>query len=598
MKTPLLPFFAGLLSPVFAANAFAEPTPMNTPSSIESFDIVVYGGTSAGVIAGLQALKDGRSVVVLAPTAHIGGLTTGGLGQTDIGNKQVVGGLSREFYRRIRAHYRDPANWKWQSRENYSDNGQTRTHAHEDAMWTFEPSAAQAVLNAMIEESGLPIRTGARLRRDGTGVVKNGSRITRIYLDDGRDCEARVFIDATYEGDLLAEAGVSFSVGRESNDAFGETLNGAQPQAWRRTLRGMEKLGADEAGSCDSYRHPYFQNGLVSMNAHWHQLKRGISPWRIAGDPASGVLPGIDTGPMAANGTGDLRVQAYNYRITLTDHPENRIPIGKPAGYDPADYELFVRHILAHGPDEWPTIWINSPMPNRKTDTNNGGGFSTNLIGQNWHWPEASYAEREACAARLKNHVLGLLWTAANHPEIRQDFRDWVGAWGLPRDEYADSGHFSPEVYVREGRRMTGSLVLTQRHCERLVVESDSVGMAAYGMDSHHVRRYITEAGDVQNEGNVQGHVTAPYPISYRALLPRPEEAGNLIVPVAVSATHIAFGSIRMEPVFMVLGQSAAAAASLSLKLDTPLHALPYGELRATLLALGQVLEPIAGRSE
>jgi hypothetical protein len=302
------------------------------------------------------------------------------------------------------------------------------------------------------------------------------------------------------------------------------------------------------------------------MNAFSHQLKPGISAYVVPGDPSSGHLPGIDPEPMAEPGTADHRVQAYNFRFTLTNHPENRRPIEKPADYDPRNYELLLRHLAAHAPDEWPRFWINSPMPNRKTDTNAGGGFSSNLVGQNWHWPTASYDERDAYAARLRRHILGFLWTLQNHPSIRPDIRDHVREWGLPKDEYIEHGNFTPQVYVRVGRRMIGELVVTQHHCERLRLESDIVGMAAYGMDSHGVRRYITAEGHVRNEGNVQGHVTAPYGVSYRALLPKRAQATNLIVPVAVSSTHIAFGSIRMEPVFMILGQSAATAAGLALE--------------------------------
>lgn len=555
-----------------------------------SYDIVIFGGTSAGVAAGIQAKREGRSVIVLEPSTHIGGLTTGGLGQTDIGNKHVIGGISREFYQRIRAHYRKPANWKWQEPEKYQDDGQTRTDPNEDAKWTFEPSAAQRVLADMIADADLRILTNQRLRRDGSGVVKDGAALREIIMEDGSRYRAKVFIDATYEGDLLAEAGVSYHVGRESNATYGETINGAQPAAWAPTLRGVATVTAADLAGMDGPKHPLHQDGFVSMNSFNHQLKPGISPYVVAGDPSSGLLPGIDPAPMEAPGTGDHRVQAYNYRVTLTDHPENRRPIEKPANYDPLDYELLLRHIEAHGPDDWPGVFINSPMPNRKTDTNNGGGFSTNLIGQNWHWPTASYAEREAFAARLRDHILGLFWTLQNNPRIRQDFREWIGVWGLPKDEYMDYDNFSPQVYVRVGRRMTGELVITQHHCERLKIENDVVGMAAYGMDSHHVRRYVTADGHVRNEGNIQGHVTAPYAISYRALLPKREQASNLIVPVAVSSTHIAFGSIRMEPVFMILGQSAATAAGLAIENGSALHDVPYAALRVRLLAEGQRL--------
>jgi hypothetical protein len=554
----------------------------------ETLDIVVYGGTSAGIVAGIQAAREGRSVVVLEPTAHTGGLTTGGLGQTDIGNKQVIGGISREFYRGIRAHYRDPANW--QEPDQYADDGQTRTDPNEDAKWTFEPSAAQAVFARMIGEAGLEVRTGQRLVRDGSGVEKDGARIVAIRMEDGTRIAGRVFIDATYEGDLLAAAGVSYTVGREANAQYGETLNGAQPADWAPTLRGRYLATPEDLAAIDSPASPLFRGGLIAMNAHSHNLSPGIDPYVVPGDPASGLLPGIDPEPMAAPGSGDHRVQAYNYRLCFTDYPDNRIAVEKPAGYDPLQYELLLRHLEKLPADQWPRAGIFSPMPNRKTDINNGGGFSTNLIGANWHWPEASYAERDAYAQRLKTHIFGLFWTIANSPRVRPDFREWIANWGLPKDEYTGTGHFSPQVYVREGRRMIGELVVTQHHCEGLHIEPDVIGMAAYGMDSHHVRRYVTAAGHVRNEGNVQGHVTAPYGISYRALTPRRTEADNLLAPVSLSATHIAFGSIRMEPVFMLLGQSAATAAGLAIELDLPVQDVPYPRLRAALLRDGQVL--------
>ena len=557
----------------------------------ETHDIVIFGGTSAGIAAGIQAKREGRSIIVLEPSPHVGGLTTGGLGQTDIGNKQVIGGISREFYQRIRAYYREPENWNWQGPETYADDGQTRTDPNEDAKWTFEPSAAQRVLAEMVADAGLEVRTGQRLRRDGSGVLKDGATLREIVMEDGSRYRAKVFIDATYEGDLLAEAGVTFHVGRESNSDHDETLNGAQPGDWAPSLRGAATVTATDIAGMTSPRSALFQDGLIAMNAHNHQLKSGIDPYVVPGDPQSGLLPGIDPEPMAALGTGDHRTQAYNYRVTLTDHPGNRLPIEKPTDYDPLAYEILLRHFAAHGPEDRPNVFINSPMPNRKTDTNNGGGFSTDLIGKNWDWAEASYEQREVLAARLRDYTLGFFWTLQNHPDIRQDFREWIGVWGLPKDEYVDTGHFSPQVYVREGRRMIGEIVLTQHHCERLLAEPDVIGMAAYGMDSHHVRRYVTAEGFVRNEGNVQGHVKAPYGVSYRALLPKREQAGNLIVPVALSATHIAFGSIRMEPVFMILGQSAATAAGLALDNQSSLHEVSYPALRERLLEAGQILQ-------
>ncbi len=520
-------------------------------SDPESYDIVVYGGTSAGIVAGIQALEMGKSVVVIEPTSREGGLTTGGLGQTDIGNKQVIGGLSREFYERIRKFYDDPAAWQWQKREQYRDSGQTRTGEGEPTMWTFEPSAALQVYREWIAETGLKVVFNERLDRE-TGVKKDGARIVAITMESGRVFAGKMFLDATYEGDLLASAGVSYTVGREANATYGETLNGVQ----------------------------------TAMAKH-HNFVAGVDPYRVKGDPESGLLPFIDPEGPGEEGSGDHRVQAYCFRMCLTDHPENRIPFHKPDGYDETWFELLLRNFEA-GENGMP--WINSSMPNRKTDTNNRTGFSTDFIGQNYDYPEASYAEREAIVARHRLYQQGLMWTLANHPRMPDKIRNSVARWGMCKDEFEEGNGWQEQLYIREARRMVSDFVMTQNHCQQRETLEDSVGMGAYTMDSHNVQRHLSKEGHVRNEGDIQVGGFPPYPISYRSIVPSQKEADNLLVPVCLSASHMAFGSIRMEPVFMVLAQSAATAACFAIDDEVAVQDVDYAKLKTRLEADEQIL--------
>jgi hypothetical protein len=548
--------FARFLVAVAAATLLL---PLSTIAAEETtYDLVVYGGTSAGVAAAVQAKRLGRSVALIEPTHRLGGLTTGGLGQTDIGNKSAIGGISREFYGRVREHYQDPAAWKWQTRESYRDGGQTKTASNEDAMWTFEPSVALAIMNDLVRKHDVPVFYGQRLDRDGDGVTKEDARIVAVRMESGETYRGSYFIDATYEGDLLAEAGVSYALGREPSDQYGESYNGVQPKG----------PGSDH-----------------------HNFVPGVDPYIVKGDPASGLLPYIDPNGPGETGAGDQRIQAYCFRMCLTDHPENRIPFAKPEGYEERNYELLLRNYEA-GYDRVP--WINSSMPNRKTDTNNRDGFSTDFIGQNYAYPEAGYEERAKIVERHRAYQQGLMWTLANHPRIPEKIRKEVSRWGTCKDEFEREDGWQEQLYVREARRMIGPVVMTQQHCLRREVAEDSVGLAAYGMDSHHMQRYVTAEGNVRNEGNIETGVAGPYPISYRAITPKREECENLLVPVCVSASHIAFGSIRMEPVFMVLGQSAATAASLALEEKIPVQDVEYAALRAQLLKDSQRLEPAA----
>ncbi|MBC8406382.1 MAG: FAD-dependent oxidoreductase [Planctomycetes bacterium] len=513
---------------------------------VDAVDVVIYGGTSAGIVAGIQARSMGKSVVLIEPSGREGGLTTGGLGQTDIGNKQVIGGLARQFYERIAAAYEQPEAWKWQKRETYRDGGQTRTAKGEPAMWTFEPSVALQVYRDWIAETGLPVVRNERLNRE-TGVRKAGARIVSITMESGRVFVGKMFLDATYEGDLLAAAGVGFTVGREANAKYDETLNGVQTRM-----------------------------------AKYHNYAADVDPYRIKGDPDSGLLPFIDPSGPGEEGSGDHRVQAYCFRMCLTEHPENRIPFHKPDGYDEAWFELLLRNFEA---GERGMPWINSAMPNRKTDTNNRTGFSTDFIGQNYAYPEANYAERERIVARHRLYQQGLMWTLANHPRVPEKIRNEVSRWGLCKDEFKAGGGWQDQLYVREARRMVSDFVMTQNHCQQRETVADSIGMGAYTMDSHHVQRHLDSNGHVRNEGDVEVGGFPPYPISYRSIIPRREEVQNLLVPVCLSSSHIAFGSIRMEPVFMILGQSAATAACLAIDDNVAVQDVDYGKLKKQLIA-------------
>lgn len=542
---------------------------------LNATDVVIYGGTSAGISAAIQTARLGKSVVIIEPSNRLGGLTTGGLGQTDIGNKQVIGGIAREFYRNIKRHYEDAANWAWQLPSEYKDGGQTRSGKGEDAMWTFEPSTALKVYQDMIKNLDITIVYNQRLNR-GTGVSKVDNTINSISMESGDTYYGKVFIDATYEGDLLAAAGISYTVGRESNAQYGESLNGVQANNISKTLQ-----------------------GTISHNGAHHNFIDEVDPYIVKGDASSGLLPFITKDGPGIDGQGDKGIQAYCFRMTLTDHPENRIPFKQPENYNELDYELLFRNYeAADGPlEEMYTYgdpllpWINSAMPNRKTDTNNQKGFSTDFIGQNWDYPEASYEERKKIVDRHRHYQQGLMWTLAYHPRIPKKVRDKVSLWGTCKDEYERLDGWQQQLYIREARRMISNYVISQKNCEGIEIVDDPIGMAAYGMDSHHIKRYVNSKGYVSNEGNVEAPVKAPFPISYRSLVPKKEECRNLVVPVCLSSTHIAFGSIRMEPVFMILGQSSAIIACLAIEAGKAVQDLDYNKLRISLIKQAQILE-------
>ena len=526
------------------------------------YDLVVYGGTSGGVIAAIQAARLGRTCVLIEPTHFLGGLTTGGLGATDIGNKAAIGGISREFYVRVWQHYNQPGSWRQEARADYLKARAGRNDPQEKTMWTFEPHVASKIYDDMLREVAdkVTVIKGERLDL-ARGVVKEGARIRRIVMESGRAFEGRMFIDATYEGDLMAKAGVSYHVGREANRVYGETINGVQ----------------------------------AAHTVH-HQFTKPVDPYIKPGDRASGLLPGINPNGPGEEFSGDRKVQAYNFRMCTTDAPANRRAWEKPANYDPQWFELLLRNFEAGDHRvPWNPVW----MPNRKTDTNNNFAISTDFIGMNWDYPEADYATRARIWRAHEDWQKGLMWTLANHPRVPERVRAEFQRLGLARDEFTDNDNWPRQLYIRESRRMIGDYVMTEKNCMRTEIVPDSVGMGAYNMDSHNIQRYVTPEGYVRNEGDVQVR-TRPYPVSYRSIRPKAQECTNLLVPVCLSSSHIAFGSIRMEPVFMVLGQSAATAAVLALEEDVDVQRISDARLRERLLRDGQVLDfeslPVAPR--
>lgn len=522
-------------------------------------DICIYGGTAAGVAAAEQSARLGKTAVIAEPGNHLGGMTSGGLGATDIGNKRAIGGIAREFYHRVARHYADASAWFFERPEDYFKNQSGRDmieelRSPEGTMWTFEPHVAEDILFAMINEARTPVYFEQRL----ASVRTEAGRIVEIAMEGGKVFRARMFIDATYEGDLMAKAGVSFTVGREPNFKYGEPLNGIRAQTPK------------------------------------HQFVVPVDLFIKPGEPSSGLLPLIQTGEAGEPGSGDRSVQAYNFRLCYTQVPTNRLPHEPPANYDPARYELLARYlealVAAGRIPRLKEFWNPVPMPNGKTDINNNGGFSTDFIGANYSYPDADYSTREHIWQAHQDYIRGFVYFLATSPRVPENIRQEMQSWGPAKDEFTDTGHWPHQLYIREARRMVSDNVMTEHHCRGKVKAEDSVGLAAYTMDSHNCRRIVRD-GRVENEGDVQVGGFPPYPISYRALVPKAGECENLLVSVCLSASHIAYGSIRMEPVFMVLGQSAATAAALAIDANQPVQRVEYRKLRESLLAQQQLLE-------
>ena len=517
-------------------------------------DIIIYGGTSSAIIAAVEAKRSGKSVIVVSPDKHLGGLTSGGLGYTDTGDKSVIGGLAREFYHRLWQHYNTDEAWTWQNRNEYGNKGQgtVAIDGENRTMWIFEPHVAEKVFEDLAKEYNIRVDREEWLDREN-GAVKENGRIRSITTLSGKTYSGAMFLDATYEGDLMAAAGVSYHVGREGRDVYGEEWNGVQ-------------------------------TGTLH---HGHWFKSDISPYVVPGDPTSGILPRISGEGPGQKYSGDDKIQAYCFRVCMTDHGPNRMPFPKPEGYDPVQYELLGR-VFDSGRRDWFDKF--DLIPNHKTDTNNHGPFSSDNIGMNYDYPEASYERRREIIEEHEQYQKGLLWFVANDPRVPEDIRTEMQKWGLARDEFVDNGNWPHQLYIREARRMLGEYVMTENELLKRRATPKPVGMGSYGMDSHNVQRYIKPDGFVQNEGDIGVGTNGPYSISYGSLVPKKEECQNLLVPVCVSASHIAYGSIRMEPVFMILGQSAAAAAVLAMDQEVAVQDVDYNKLKEVLLKEGQIV--------
>ncbi len=515
-------------------------------------EVIVYGNSSGAVTAAVQAAKAGKEVLFISTDPCIGGLTASGLGATDINEFSAIGGLSREFYQRIYTFYENPSRWVCQDKEEYFTSITKRvfTGRNKEAsmQWVFEPHVAQQIFKEMLAEHSTIEIIFDRLQIPG-GVKKKGEKIEKVYLASGNSCQGKVFIDASYEGDLMAHSGVSYFVGRESNQQYGETMNGILP------------------------------------NNHVKKSAFKIDPYRVEGKPDSGLLPFVEPRQPGQPGEGDKRLQAYCFRFTLTDNPQNRRPIEKPVDYEPMWYEYIARLLKANPNWTLTNVLTITPMPNRKSDINHA-----DFVGANYEWPEASYARREEIKSMHRSFTLGLIWFLANDPRVPASIQNEMHRWGLAKDEFKDNGNFPYQLYVREARRMISDYVMTEHEVTGTKKAPYPIGLGTYWFDSHIVSRFVDETGALRDEGGFWGKQTV-YPIGYQSIVPKKKECTNLLVPVCLSASHAAYGSIRMEPVYMVLGQSAGMAASLAIDTRTNVQDISYDRLKEKLLETGQLPE-------
>lgn len=522
------------------------------PIADKPYDIVIYGGTPAGIMAAVQASRMGKSVVIIEPSNHLGGIISNGLSYIDRKNLNVTGGLAKEFFQQVWLYYQNPKGWHGE--KTHITKRPLEVIKSTQTMWAFEPHVGELILTTMVTEAPISVAMNERLDRR-KGIFKLGPVLKAIIMESGQAFIGKVFIDASYEGDLMAAAGISYVVGREDNSVYGETLNGIHP------------------------------NRKPGPNA----IK--LDPYLIKGDPTSGLLPRLHIDQGGVQGSGDLGVPAYNYRMCLTDIPENRRLIEKPADYDEIKYEIVFRAIEAHLPKE--TFFKLDPLPNDKTDSNNNGPISTDYIGMNGDYPEGDYATRESIAKAHERWQRGLLWTLQNHPRVPAEVQTYYAPWGLSKDEFTDNDNWPRQLYVREARRMVSELVMTEKHALSVDKISDGVGYAFYPIDSHAVKYFLTPDGYMVTDGGLDVKIPGPYPLSYRAIVSKRQQCENLFVPACLSASHIAYSSIRMEPVFMMLGQVAGTAASLAVDLNIAVQDVPYEILLQQLMDNGQVVDTL-----
>ena len=538
-------FGAGLvLILVWAAAAAAQPA---------TYDVVVYGGTAGGVITAVAAAREGAKVVLLEPQRHLGGMVSGGLGWTDFGKKEVIGGLSLDYFARAGRRYVEAgiATGVPVGRDTRPDGRVIQ--------WHIEPHVAEAIFKEMAAEAGVTVLYGHRLR-ERTGVTKDpgdATRVTRIAMENGAAFAGAIFVDASYEGDLMAQAKVTYTYGRESSAQYGESLAGVRD------------------------RTPLHQF-LVSVPAHL----KGTS---------GALLPEINPAPKAASGSADRLVQAYNYRLCMTKVPENRVPFPKPRGYDASRFALLGRMLpllerYRGKPLTIVDVMKPDPIPNGKTDTNNNGAFSTDFIGGSWDYPEADYKTRARIWQAHTDYIQGFLYFLTHDPQVPASLHAEMQPWGLCKDEFTDNGNWPHQLYVRESRRMVGEYVMSQKDIQTDLSKPDVIGMGSYNSDSHNVQRIVNADGFAENEGDMQVAVT-PYQIPYSVMLPKRGEATNLLVPVAFSASHVAYSTLRMEPQYMIIGQAAGVAASMAIRGKTAVQDIDRAALTATLRKQGAVRE-------
>ena len=547
----LVGLMISILCPVIFAKGlyYYQQIEPGKPKQIEC-DLVAYGGTPASFAATLQAARMGKRAILVSNNGFVGGLTSGGLTAVDWGARHTIGGIAKEFFDQARP---------------------------------LTPSVAERTFLKMLSEVGVEVL----LDRFLTGVETQDGKVVSITLETGETITAKMFVDGTYEGDLLAAANVSYTVGREPRSAYNESLAGQWQQV--------------------SWEGVYQFCGLP------------ISPYIKPGDPASGLLPEISSEPYGKPGDGDHRIQAYNFRMHLTK-ARSKIAFPKPDGYDVDRYALLARFLNIDPRLRWTLNYTTKPMTDGPVqmkwgDSNNAGSFSSDYVGGCHRWPDGTYSPENFSTLRPPRHGLpvplrelyelreriyqdhvtyqqGLMYFLANDKQVPKELQARVNAWGLPPGEFKDSGHWPHHLYVREGRRMVSDYVMVQANCENKRMVKDSVGIASYAMDSHFCQRVVVQENGVttvRNEGGF-GHHVKPYPVSYRSIVPKKEECSNLLVPLCLSASHVAYGSIRMEPVFMILGQSAGTAAVMAMDEGIVVQDVDYTKLKARLLADKQKL--------
>ncbi len=516
-----------LLLLLTALGLAAQPQP--------KYDLVVYGATAGGVMTAVSGARAGLTVALLEPRRHVGGMVSGGLSRTDVGRREVIGGYALEFYWRAGLHYRLS-----QYLQNFA--------------WLVEPKVAEAIFRQMLDEEGVTLLLERRLR-EREGVRRQGDSIASILMENGEEYTARVFADATYEGDLMAQAGVSYTWGRESSAQYGESLAG------------------------------------VRSETPLHQFQVDLSPYGSDGK----LLPEISSEPAGEPGSADKKVQAYNFRLILSEDPANQVPYPKPESYDPRQFELLARLLPAMQqklgrPQRFGEVTNIGRIPDQKADFNNNGAFSTDYIGRSWDYPEGSYARRREIWRAHEEYVKGFFYFLAHDPRVPPALQKEVNEWGLAKDEFTDNGNFPNQLYIREARRMVGEYVMTQKDIQTDLTKPDPIGMGSYNSDSHNIQRIVSRDGFVRNEGDMQVAVK-PYQIPYRILLPKRNEVRNLLVPVCFSASHVAYSTLRMEPQYMIIGQAAGLAAALAIRAGHAVQDVDTAELTRELLRAGAILE-------